>query len=526
MDATINPFTGYGTAVSGSRFVGRRREIELINQRVLGEEFSNLSITGLPKIGKSSLVHKTLVCRQKELLEKKTLIVYYQLGSTRSALQFYKKMVSKLHQFFEEGEICDEKYNQFAAPKVEQIMESSLDDVTDLMEKYYKKLRRWGYKIIYVLDEFDHARELLEPADFQALREMAYEPEDKICLVTCSRKPLNEIEKKEKELSVFAQIFTDCPITMFDEESEQAYWERIAPIWKVDDHHKDTVRHLVGSHPWLMDIVNDYFFIHRDDSETEVMSGLSLPLMNGFDHIIATLEEEQLLNDAIQLVVGPLFKRNPLNQAKLLKYGFLVKTTEDVKKHTFGGVQIGPNIDGVVYECFSETNTLDLYRRYYASIPYSSLWSETENKLREIIIVYLSEKYPNNWRSEMESYLRANPPFAKFDIAKWLKNVSDLINNKNKLVAEFPGMSGKHDVNFALTAQLFDIFIRNDWNWFTQIFSGGQNVWNSKFVFLTKVRNPIAHNNPGLSQSDIDVAYDYCKEICTAIDDWKRNNPE
>ena len=44
--------------------------------------------------------------------------------------------------------------------------------------------------------------------------------------------------------------------------------------------------------------------------------------------------------------------------------------------------------------------------------------------------------------------------------------------------------------------------------------------------YFYKVRNPIAHNNPGLSQSDIDVAYDYCKEICTAIDEWKRNNPE
>ena len=111
-----NPFSGYGVIVSGERFVGREDAINTIRQRVLGPDFSNLSITGLPKIGKSSLAWHSLVRIREELAKENTIVVYYQIGSTRSSFEFFRKLLSKSDdafcEFFEE----DEKYQKFISP--------------------------------------------------------------------------------------------------------------------------------------------------------------------------------------------------------------------------------------------------------------------------------------------------------------------------------------------------------------------------------------------------------------------------
>ena len=53
---TNNPFASAGTIVNGDLFVGRSVELTEVYNRVLGKNFGNLSIVGIPKIGKSSLM--------------------------------------------------------------------------------------------------------------------------------------------------------------------------------------------------------------------------------------------------------------------------------------------------------------------------------------------------------------------------------------------------------------------------------------------------------------------------------------
>lgn len=525
---SLNPFSAYGSAVCGERFVGREKELKLIKERVLGDAYANLSITGLPKIGKSSLAFEGIVRMKDDLSKDKTLVVYYQIGSTKSALRFYRRMIKKLHDEFMFYFPDDEKYNKYCVPIVDKINEAEIDDITDHIEDYYKRLRRWGYKIIYVLDEFDHAQDILEEADFQTLRELSYEPEDKICLVTCSRKTLDEIEKKPAGLSIFARTFADCPVLPFDKSSLQSYWNRVEQCCNIHEEYKNKVNYWVGGHPWLMDVINDYMFQYGDMSiaETPNIEDISLALMKGFDHVITTLQEEDLLNSAIQLCIGPYSCVDELQKAKLLKYGYLQELPEADKVSLYGSIIDGPSFDGTSYVCFSQFCTLDLHRRYYANVPYWALWSETENKLRDIIIEYLRRTYSSNWQSEMKDYLKNNLPWASFDIVKWEKNLESIKNQKAKLVANFPSLSSNHLVNFSLTAQLFDVFIRPAWGqWFCNVFTtSDRKEWNSKFEYLTKVRNPVGHNNMGLSETEMDIATRYCKEVCEAINSWMHLN--
>ena len=90
------------------------------------------------------------------------------------------------------------------------------------------------------------------------------------------------------------------------------------------------------------------------------------------------------------------------------------------------------------------------------------------------------------------------------------------------MVSTFPTMRGNHIVDFTLTSQIFDIFIKWDWSWFGSVFKGDKNSWHKKFDHLSKVRNPVMHNNPGDIKSDIDIAKQYCTEIDNAISEWRK----
>ena len=525
--ALNNPFSGFGKIVSGERFIGRNDQINIIRQRVLGSEYSNLSITGLPKIGKSSLVWQCLVHNREIFASNKTIVVYYQIGSTRSSLEFFKKLVFKTDEEIQDLFESDEKYQKFCLPLIKDLKGTSdIENVTDIVEKYFKKLRRWGYKIIMILDEFDHAQDIFELADFQELREISYEPETKICLITCSRKTLDEIETKDGKLSNFARIFSDCQLKMFSNNDVTLYWERVKGSFDIDNNHKILVKYLVGNHPWLMDVVNDYYYMHKDDnlSIDDKFNGVKLPLMQGLDDMVSTLEKEHLLNAAIQLVIGPYYDVTLVQIEKLLLYGFIKKVSAEEKAKLFGGISIGPIFENnSSYVCFSDYCTLDLYRRYYADIPYVKIWSETETDLRNLIKTYLSERYSSDWENEMRTFLTNNLPYRNFNVSDWSSNVQRLKNNMNDMISNFPTMRGNHIVDFTLTSQIFNIFIKWDWAWFGSVFTGQKMEWHNKFDHLTKVRNPVAHNNPGDLRAEMEIARTFCSDIKNAIQTWEKN---
>ena len=75
-----NPFASAGTIVAGTAFVGRQEELRDIAERLFGTEFGNVAIVGIPKIGKSSLMHNALAAKKEKLWnEHRFLVVWYTL---------------------------------------------------------------------------------------------------------------------------------------------------------------------------------------------------------------------------------------------------------------------------------------------------------------------------------------------------------------------------------------------------------------------------------------------------------------
>lgn len=126
------------------------------------------------------------------------------------------------------------------------------------------------------------------------------------------------------------------------------------------------------------------YFANKDKSLTkeQKLNGVKLAIMLGLDDMVSTLSKEGLLNTAIQLVIGPYYDVTQVQKEKLLQYGFIKTVSVSQKNVLFSGNQIGPIIGDETFVCFSDFCTLDLYRRYYADVPYISTWSETETMLR------------------------------------------------------------------------------------------------------------------------------------------------
>lgn len=517
-----NPFADFGGIVHGDRFIGRKKAINKITERVLGPTYGNLAIMGLPRVGKSSLAWHAIMDRKEELISHKTIPVFFETGSCVTSSEFFTKMVTLLYDELEF--ICkDEKYQKFAT-RFTLLLKEKYDK--EIIQKFFKLVKRIGYKVIFIFDEFDSVQSFFDKTDFQLLRELSYNPDTHLCLVTCSRKTIEDIEVKDGAISNFAGTCSDLRLGMFSEEDVSLYWEHFSPFWKVDDTYKDAISYFTGNHPWLMDKVNSKMF-KLDISKDLLLSkfdDVKLELMEVLDNLVATIKKDHLLDSAIQVVIGPYYDTNQKQIEKLLKYDFIKKVSTQYKELLFSGMKVGPSWNNYCYACFSDYSTLDFYRRYYANVPYVSLWSETENLLRYAVKEYLNSNFSDDWETELTNTLSTNPPYPAFSIEKWKNNLNSLKKNREKMIRNFPTMNTGHLVDFTLTAQIFDLFIRPNWKWFnTHIFKGNREDWNTKFEFLTLLRNPIAHNNIiGNMEEEMRIAREYCQSVSTSIKEWQK----
>lgn len=522
-----NPFAGFGKPVCGKHFVGREYALMKIKNRVLCDNPGNLSIVGLPRIGKSSLVLHGILNGAKELSKKKKIPINFYVGTITCSYSFFVQMCENTYEALEIESIEEEHLKKLNA-WLESLQSKYEQSLVKKFFKYIKKIV--GYSIIFVFDEFDRVQSFFGMEDYQFLRAMSDDKDIDLIYVICSRKTIYDIQTKDDLVSNFANIFDTLNLGMFSDDDMKAYWQRSREMkWEVPADVQTLIKFHVGEHPWLLDQVNDLFFELSGEKDKFKTHNFQLTLMHALDNMITTLEHDSLLNPAIQLVIGPYDHVSPKDVEKLLRYGFLKQVDPEEKKKIFGGMQIGPVVDGLSFVCFSEYSTLDLYRRYHANVPYHSLWNETENMMRSLVKVYLSTKYKVNWETEMKNFVANNPgPNNKrYDVTIWDKKLSDLKTNRESIVKHFPVMSGGDLIDFTTTTQLFDLFIRRD-NWFfNNIFKGTYTDWNNKFEKISHVRNVVQHNNSTSDISlDINLAREYCEEIKQVITKWnQKNNP-
>lgn len=512
---SLNPFADYGSIVRGDRFVGRKKELNTIKQRVLGQNYGNLAIMGLPRIGKSSLAWEGILENKDTLLKEKTIPVFFQTGSCEDAVSFFRQMVSLLDE--EMLFICeDERYLKFGERILKSVKEDTdLTDFTLAIQKYFKLIKKLGFKVIYVLDEFDSVQSFFTVANFQLLRELSYNPETKICLVTCSRKTIQEIEAKNGAISNFYGTFSEIRLGMYDDDSLNEYWDRVSSFFNPTDEYKQMTNFFVGRHPFLLDFFNDFCLqqgLVDHANESIVLDEIRLNLLNHFNTIQDTLRHEDLLNKAIQLVLGPAYDVTKIEEEKLLKYNFL-KIVENQEKYNIIGHLVGSTFQGKSYTCFSDFFTNVFEQNFIADIDYWPLWTDTEKTVRNLIKVYVEEVFGHDWENEIQAKFGGN--------ASWMDRFNQLKRTRINNQRLFPGASDNL-IDYTLTRDMYDIFMSVAWkDWFGNVFGADKKPWSTVFSYLADIRNPMAHNNKEfISQDQITKAKEYCEKVTKAIREW------
>jgi hypothetical protein len=393
------------------------------------------------------------------------------------------------------------------------------------VKKFFKFCKRSNIRTTFILDEFDYSESIFSVADFQFLRELSTLPETKICLVTVSRRTIQELEPENGAISNFYGVFSELHLGLFDNNDISLYWKSFAcEEIGISEEYTKKIEYLVGRHPYLIDQFNFHLYnelnIESDKGWEEIIenttSELKLTLYRSLDSALKLLEEEKLYSKAFQLVLGPVYDVKSTDEERLLKYQF-IKQVPEKQKQVLLGHNIGFSFNGKSYICFSDFLT-EYFKLKGAEIDFWPIWSETENTIRNFIKKYLNSTFGQNWE---EQYLLAYPSENRANAIDKLKQERDKYQNR------FPEKASSHIIDYTYPKDMYDLFIANDWDWFGKIFGEGKQekkIWAEKFNHLAMIRNPVAHNNiQFVPENQIQQAELYCRDIIEKIRTWEKN---
>mgnify|MGYP001467603999 CR=1 FL=1 len=519
-----NPFADNAGIVTGDRFVGRNNEIKEIHTRVLGELYGNLAIVGLPRIGKSSLVWNALIPLKEKLRQEKHIISYISLSSGDSAINFFKSLALAILDEIEfERDLVDIRR------RLESIYNDIKSNQNDRFEflnqvrKFFKFCKKSNLRTTFILDEFDYSKNIFSVADFQFLRELSTLPETKVCLVTVSRRTIQELEPENGAISNFYGVFSELRLQLFNENDLIAYWQRIEKLGlEVSEEYKKEVYYFAGEHPYWMDMINYHVFNGVKKSIksslellSDVGSELKKTLWDNYDNIISLMDEEGLKSHFIQAVVGPVVNLTQMSIERLTKYGLVKPILAREKYGTYFQTLIDAglvNENDISYNSIS-THLNDYLKQKETEFDIWALWNEAEHQVRNLITIHLKEKYGDDWR---DAFVSANPR-KENEILRM-----EEMRARNKRT--FGNLASDNLVDYTYPLDMWNCFILTDWSWFQRVLSGKKDTWGEKFLLLGKVRNPIAHSNRDFVLQDEQIkAKEICNELIENIKKWQEN---
>ncbi len=299
-----NPFADYGTIVCGNRFIGREESLKIIeNKTIQPKEAGNLAIIGEPRIGKSSLVYKGVIERKPILLKKSLLPIWINLAMYQEPNDFFCSLVDKCLGEMKQLDWITEPLQKLA----HEVFITNLSWIAryNRIQRFFEEVRKAGYRILFILDEFDHARQLFKGniSGFQGLRELSYRPEWRVNFITTSRRSIREIEIQTGAISTFDGIFHKYYLAMFTNKEIDNFFNRFSSIGiKLSDKSKEEFLFYCGGHPYLLEMLGyETVEFYRTKKEIKVGTAAqrSLPsLINQYDYIINLIKEDGSFSQA------------------------------------------------------------------------------------------------------------------------------------------------------------------------------------------------------------------------------------
>jgi hypothetical protein len=496
--AAPNPYANYGFPVFGPEFVGRHDHIRSIRSRTFTSlEAASISIVGPPRVGKSSLA-RHVIDRFATGGNARGLIfvpVWITVSGTESEQSLFRDLAAIVRGWLAEhgshGDRLESAYQALA-------VSATWDDMRICLKTYLRQLRRSGYQVVAVLDEFDAARNTFtRSAPFELLRSIAYEPEIRVALITTSRRMLSEIvQRSTAELSTFPQIFglpvilgcfSEAELTALIARSPyQDEWLRQALLaWLLPE---------TGGQPFLssalLSVLHDQWAadgppVSPCEAETQFSDAVATCGQLIVDHhekMLELLREEGRLVKLLEVLFGPQETAGPLDAERMAREGILKKADDGWAAFSESFHQYLSLLEG--------TRTSDNWR----------LWQRTETGLRTALATALESAYGDLWQIK----LKDSQP-------RLIQKCEDRREHARRA---FPDLAPDDNLlEYTYPQDLLDIMMMH-WDQVAPAFGHSKEDWRQRVELVAKMRTPVAHNRrTGTSPLSTEQFRSACREI-------------
>lgn len=492
-----NPFADYGGIVFGDRFIGRKNDLRVIENRVIRpKEAGNLAIIGEPRIGKSSLVYQGIMQRKDELANQKILPIWINLATYDQPSTFFRELVRQCVDEIEDLDLLSKTIESSSHRALEERL--SWNEGYSRIQRFFAKVRKAGYRVIFILDEFDAARILFKAniTGFQGLRELSYRPEWRVNFITTSRRSIREIELQSGAISTLDGIFQKHYLGTFADEDLQQFFTRFLSIGiSPSDVEKDRIFFYCDSHPYLLDMLGyEIVELFREQQKVNVEKAARQSegsFLDYYDIIVKLLQEENRLNKLIEILFGPVDSVKQEDVNEFLQYGLIKQL---------------PNENYVGFSRHFQ-DFIKLVERETQLGELGAIFRATETGLRALITTTLINRYGEGWIDLIE---RTFPD---------LKDIFYRCRQEQKEEeALFGSRASQNLIEFTQPKQLFEIIFA-EWNTFEPIFGEDEEYWRQRSQLLTKIRKPLAENRDrSLYKHQRKIAEAYCQEIIAILD--------
>jgi hypothetical protein len=498
-----NPFADYGNIVTGDRFIGRKDSLRVIANRVTRpQEPGNLAIIGDPRIGKSSLVYKAVIESKSVLISKRLLPIWINLATYDQPPIFFKSLITRCIDELEDLNWMTETIQRAANHALQD--EVSWSEGYTRIQRFFEKIRQNNIRILFILDEFDHARFLFKGdiSGFQGLRELSYRPEWRVTFITTSRRTIREIELQSQAISTLDGIFHKHYLTMFNDEDFQAFAERLSSVGlSVTSEIIDEIEFYCGKHPYLLEMLGyeivEVFCEQQQVNVNVAFQKIERSFVNHYDSIVYLLQEDGNLGKLLQILFGPVINVKQTDVDEFLRYGFIRLSKQGT------------------YSAFSEHfhSFLSLVER---ETDLWSVWRDTEKNLRILLTSTLQDKYGSDWFSQLEK----SHPNLCLDKQSRKNLFQKCRESQEREIKTWHDRASQNPLDFTYPQDLFAIILK-EWQIFQPIFGRDKAYWDQRSQVISKVRNPLAHNRDDvISDYECQIAEGYCKEILQRINQY------
>ncbi|HEU0003822.1 MAG TPA: hypothetical protein VFQ36_23145 [Ktedonobacteraceae bacterium] len=547
MSLSTSPFDGFDAPCAVSPFIERGHALRVIEQRVLAvQEPGNLSIIGLPRVGKTSLVYHALFKRDSLPDTRQILPIWLNLAGYEQPELFFRALAQQcIEQASNLGWSTSATQRAAQAALQEGI---SWSEGYARLQRYLQKLHqaRPGIRIVCVLDDFDAAAELFiaDPTYFSSIRGLYENPSWRVTFITISQLPLREIELLARGIPTLHVPFQEYYLTLFDDtEMQECYAHLAATGLTINDALTGRIEWYAGKHPYLLARLGSQLIAmgraNQQASVDDAFKHVEADFRAYYTLLMDTPGPANTCRDALADAIYRVPTEQPSDIEMLMKYGLIQRTPEgyevfsrhfavylretmpvaDVQQADEEGEEFDEEWAGDAWQIELEQD-----EKHQDASPLAedtsgahlwSMWRETERTVRVALAATLQAKYGEDWFERLKQLhpaLKMKGTTTLFDRCR----ITLEREIKNWGAREYGSM-----LEYSSPQDLFALLLA-EWETLQPIFGEDPLYWKRCSRQLVEVRVLLAHNRDrSLHDFERRRASAYYAKILALLHPWR-----